>query len=255
MLKAMAKKVQEMLIVLLLAILSRTYSKPDAARAVADGSWNYCLSWRLAVEANNVCGWRTVPAQCLRHIEGYMTGGQYQFDVELVMEQIMSYVQDIEVSSDGFDAWILDVDDTCISNLFYYMTKRYGCDPYDPTGFRAWAMTGGCPAIPGMLRVFEELIRNGFKVILLTGRDQDTLRQTTLDNLHNQGFLGFHQLIMRTAAYKGKSAIAYKSDIRKQLVDQGYRIWGNIGDQWSDLKGEFPGNRTFKLPNPMYFVP
>jgi hypothetical protein len=56
-------------------------------------------------------------------------------------------------------------------------------------------------------------------------------------------------------AYKGQSAVMYKSNIRKQLEDEGYRIWGNVGDQWSDLQGNSSGNRTFKLPNPMYFVP
>lgn len=59
----------------------------------------------------------------------------------------------------------------------------------------------------------------------------------------------------RTAADKGKGAVVYKSGIRKQLAEEGYRIWGNVGDQWSDLQGDFSGNRTFKLPNPMYFVP
>lgn len=61
--------------------------------------------------------------------------------------------------------------------------------------------------------------------------------------------------VFRTAAYKGQGAVAYKSNIRKQLAEEGYKIWGNVGDQWSDLQGDFVGNRTFKLPNPMYFVP
>lgn len=39
------------------------------------------------------------------------------------------------------------------------------------------------------------------------------------------------------------------------LQAEGYIIWGNVGDQWSDLQGDCVGNRTFKLPNPMYFVP
>ncbi|XP_065854698.1 LOW QUALITY PROTEIN: acid phosphatase 1 [Euphorbia lathyris] len=160
--------------------------------------WVYCLSWRLAVEANNVCGWRTVPTtQCLGYVEGYMRGGQYKFDVELVINEITSFAKGIVVSDDGLDAWILDVDDTCISNLFYYKTKRYGCDPYDPEGFKTWAMKGECPAIPPVLRLFQELITNGFKVFLLTERDKDTLGLTTLHNLYNQGFLGYHRLIMR----------------------------------------------------------
>lgn len=49
--------------------------------------------------------------------------------------------------------------------------------------------------------------------------------------------------------------MVYKSEIRRQLVAEGYKIWGNVGDQWSDLVGEEVGDRVFKLPNPMYFVP
>ncbi|KAL6205396.1 hypothetical protein ACLB2K_022656 [Fragaria x ananassa] len=116
-------------------------------------------------------------------------------------------------------------------------------------------MTGGCPAIPAMLGLFNKLVNSGFKVILLTGRGEETLGQVTIENLHNQGFLGYERLILRTAAYKGQSTVEYKSAIRKKLVEEGYRIWGNIGDQWSDLHGDYVGNRTFKLPNPMYFVP
>ncbi|PWA68817.1 HAD superfamily, subfamily IIIB acid phosphatase [Artemisia annua] len=56
-------------------------------------------------------------------------------------------------------------------------------------------------------------------------------------------------------AYKGQSGIIYKSEMRRKLMEEGYRIWGNVGDQWSDLHGQFVGNTTFKLPNPMYFVP
>lgn len=59
----------------------------------------------------------------------------------------------------------------------------------------------------------------------------------------------------RSPAYKGKSAVVYKSAIRKGIMEEGYRLWGNVGDQWTDLQGDCLGNRTFKLPNPMYCVP
>ncbi|VAH26387.1 unnamed protein product [Triticum turgidum subsp. durum] len=32
---------------------------------------------------------------------------------------------------------------------------------------------------------------------------------------------------------------------------EGYRIRGNVGDQWSDLQGDCAGDRVFKVPNPM----
>ncbi|EXB74597.1 Acid phosphatase 1 [Morus notabilis] len=50
------------------------------------------------------------------------------------------------------------------------------------------------------------------------------------------------------------TAVEYKSAERKKLEDAGYKIVGNIGDQWSDLLGTNTGCRTFKLPDPMYYV-
>ncbi|KAF9684883.1 hypothetical protein SADUNF_Sadunf04G0164900 [Salix dunnii] len=256
MIKEMIHGLREMLIFLFLAIFSKATEVKAYTRGglIQEGA-AYCLSWRLAVEANNVRAWRTVPSQCLRYVETYMLGGQYERDLDLIVGQILSYVNEIAPSSDGMDAWILDVDDTCISNVLYYRGKRFGCDPYDPAGFKAWALKGGCPAIPSVLRLFSYLVQSGFKVFLVTGRDQETLGQVTIDNLHYEGFIGYNRLILRTAEFKGKSAVAYKSEIRRQIEEEGYRIWGNVGDQWSDLQGECLGNRTFKLPNPMYFVP
>lgn len=53
---------------------------------------------------------------------------------------------------------------------------------------------------------------------------------------------------------KSKKAVEYKSEKRKELEDAGYRIRGNSGDQWSDLLGYAIGQRSFKLPNPMYYI-
>ena len=93
-----------------------------------DGNYpgSYCLSWRLAIETNNVRAWRTVPIQCMRYVEVYMLAGQYDRDVQLIVEQIRVYLNEIVLPGDGMDAWIFDVDDTCFSNVFYYRLKRYG---------------------------------------------------------------------------------------------------------------------------------
>lgn len=90
-----------------------------------------CLSWRVAVEANNIRGWHTVPNECLRYVEYYMLFGQYHSDLEMIVEHVFSYIDDLILSnSSGSNAsWILDVDDTCISNLLYYQRKRFGYIP------------------------------------------------------------------------------------------------------------------------------
>lgn len=87
---------------------------------------NYCLSWRVAVEANNAQAWRTVPAQCTRYVEDYMLGGQYNRDLDTAIDQIFIYLNGTLAADDGMDAWILDVDDTCLSNLLYYKDKHFG---------------------------------------------------------------------------------------------------------------------------------
>jgi len=46
----------------------------------------------------------------------------------------------------------------------------------------------------------------------------------------------------------------YKSEARRALTKEGYRIWGIIGDQWSSVEGLPGAKRTFKLPNSMYYL-
>jgi predicted secreted acid phosphatase len=48
--------------------------------------------------------------------------------------------------------------------------------------------------------------------------------------------------------------IAYKSGTRAYIESLGYDIVGNFGDQFSDLLGGF-ADKTFKMPNPNYYLP
>lgn len=41
---------------------------------------------------------------------------------------------------------------------------------------------------------------------------------------------------------------------RNQLQEAGYKLLGNIGDQFSDLAGEHSAQYSFKLPNVWYFI-
>lgn len=53
---------------------------------------------------------------------------------------------------------------------------------------------------------------------------------------------------------QGKLATIYKSEKRSEMQKDGLRILGNSGDQWSDLLGSSISVRSFKLPNPMYYI-
>lgn len=76
-------------------------------------------------------------------------------------------------------------------------------------------MIGDCPAIPDVLRLFNKLIQTGFKVFLVTGRDEQTLGQVTARNLDNQGFFGFERLILRLIASFLTNRLLIFSDINR----------------------------------------
>ena len=50
------------------------------------------------------------------------------------------------------------------------------------------------------------------------------------------------------------TTIHYKSATRAHIESLGYDIVANFGDQYSDLTGGF-ADRTFKVPNPNYYLP
>jgi hypothetical protein len=56
------------------------------------------------------------------------------------------------------------------------------------------------------------------------------------------------------AAGQSCPTIQYKSGTRAYIESKGYKIVADIGDQFSDLLGGF-AQRTFKMPNPNYYLP
>ena len=113
-------------------------------------------------------------------------------------------------------------------------------------------LEGSAPALPETQRLFRKLIALGIKPVFLTGRTEDQ-RAVTVANLRRQGYSGWERLLLKPLGSKA-TAVAYKSGERRKLQDAGYVIVGNIGDQWSDILGAPEGARTFKLPDPMYYI-
>ncbi|PWA67543.1 acid phosphatase, class B-like protein [Artemisia annua] len=212
-----------------------------------------CLSWRLAVETNNLQKWKQVPEECETYIGHYMLGEQYRKDVDLVTEEAYEYAKGLNITKDGKDLWIFDIDETTLSNLPYYASDAvaFGAIPYNATLFNEWVEEAAAPAIPGALKLYKQLIELGFKIVFLTGTEEAYAEART-KNMKDVGYTTWEKII-----YKGVSdgsGVVYKQAKRKALEEVGYRIRGNMGDQWSDLLGTNPGDRTFKVPDPMYYI-
>jgi hypothetical protein len=59
--------------------------------------------------------------------------------------------------------------------------------------------------------------------------------------------------LLRQCAHFDRSA-DFKAPERRRIAERGYTILLSMGDQQSDLDGGY-AEKTFKLPNPVYFLP
>ncbi|KAL3828085.1 hypothetical protein ACJIZ3_016887 [Penstemon smallii] len=109
------------------------------------------------------------------------------------------------------------------------------------------------PVLDYTLKLFEDLKGKGFKIFLISTR-RETLRDATVDNLFKVGYSGWSGLVLRNLKDENKYVQNYKAGARKKLINEGYRIWGIVGDQWSSFDGTPSANRTFKLPNSFYYI-
>ncbi|KAK2989591.1 hypothetical protein RJ640_027365 [Escallonia rubra] len=201
----------------------------------------YCASWRFSIETNNAGAWSSIPARCQDYVTDYVTGDRYLSDSDVVAGDSLAFIKTVNVSTEGKDAWVFDIDETLLSEIFNSNT------------YNEWVDLAEAPALPASLRFYKELQELGVTIFLLTGRDEFQ-RNDTVKNLVYAGYSNWERLFLRGPSDEGKLATVYKSEKRMQIEDEGYTIQGSSGDQWSDLQGFAVAKRSFKLPNPMYYI-
>ncbi|XVF21520.1 hypothetical protein REPUB_Repub12eG0097000 [Reevesia pubescens] len=227
---------------------------PKWRNARKDSLKNYCESWRINVELNNIREFEVVPQECVDYIKKYMTSSQYKADSERAIEEVTLYLSRCcSLKGDGKDAWIFDVDDTLLSTIPYFKKHGFGGEKLNSTSLESWMKECKAPALDHTLKFFHEIKDRGVKIFLVSSR-RETLRSPTVDNLIKVGYHGWTSLILRGLDDEYMQVQQYKSQVGKKLVAQGYRIWGIVGDQWSSLKGLPDAKRTFKLPNSIYYL-
>lgn len=148
-------------------------------------------------------------------------------------------------------ALVLDIDETSLSNWDVEKQDDFG---YIAKDWNAWEASKKAPAIAGTLRLFSEALKSGVQVFFITGRDSSLQRETS-DNLKSAGYHDWAGLALRGPHDPSQSVTDYKSGERKKIVDAGYKIILNVGDQMSDLNGSPEAEQSVKLPNPFYYIP
>jgi acid phosphatase len=179
--------------------------------------------------------------------------GCYEADLETQAARGIEFLKQRAAKRAGAEklAIVLDIDETCLSNYPYYLITDFG---YESARFDMWAMAANAAPIKPMLKLYNTARELRFDVFFITGRSEHQ-RFATEQNLEKAGYKGWVGLTLRGSADAGRKAAEYKSAARKKIVEQGYRIVLNVGDQQSDLAGDPQAEMSLKVPNPFYSIP
>lgn len=180
----------------------------------------------------------------------YHDSGQYEKDIDRVIDQALCYLQHRQYPQGKIPALILDIDETALSNYPSLLKLNFGGSLEENI---AAENLGIDPAITPTLKLYRYAKSHHIAVFFITGRTESQ-RAVTVKNLKAAGYDDWNGLFLRGKGQEKLSASLYKATLRKRLSQQGYLIILNIGDQLSDLRGDYSG-QGFKLPNPYYFIP
>lgn len=158
-------------------------------------------------------------------------------------------------------ALVFDVDDTTLLSYRYYRAHDFA---YEADSYTEMVNAASMEPVFGMPALVNWADRAGYEVFFLTGRPQ-TQREGTARNLAGAGYrqqADDRHLFLRDRQSPPPyltcgttcTTIQYKSGTRAHIESLGYQVVANFGDQDTDLAGGY-ATRTFKLPNPMYYLP
>jgi len=202
---------------------------------------------------------------------------RYEADIAAVLHEAKEWVAQ-RAPQVTQPAIVLDIDETSLSNwtriyrdqFAYFANGPCRLDQPGFCGDQQWQRNEEAPAIKPTLDLYK-FARcldvaspcRPVDVFFVTGRqesgepiDGETPTQWTMENLNKVGYLGLSadHLYMRRKGFPGpveNFKMAARTEIEQKF---NVTIIANVGDQDSDLVGGH-AERTFKVPNPFYFIP
>lgn len=180
-------------------------------------------------------------------VKQYYESGKFDEELNEVIKDAKEKFSKVDFKENS--VVIFDVDETALDN--YELAEQMGFG-YVYELNKKWNAELKAPAIPQVKELYDFLLSKGAKIIFLTGRNFPEY-EVTYQNLKNEGYTVFDTLITQIGDEKKMKAQDFKSAKRIWLTEQGYEIVGTVGDQWSDLEGEYHGIQV-KIPNYLYLI-
>jgi acid phosphatase len=180
-------------------------------------------------------------------VKQYYESGKFDEELNSVVEEAKENFDKIQFGDNS--VVIFDVDETVLDN--YKLAEEMGFG-YVYEMNKKWNAEMKAPAINQVKELYDFLLSKGAKIIFLTGRNFPEY-EATYQNLKKEGYSVFDTLITQIGNEKKMKAHDFKSSKRIWLTQQGYEIVGTVGDQLSDLEGEYHGIQV-KIPNYLYLI-
>jgi predicted secreted acid phosphatase len=180
-------------------------------------------------------------------VKQYYESGKLDEEMNKVIKEAKKEFDKVEFKNNS--VVIFDVDETVLDN--YGLAEQMGFG-YVYEMNKKWNAELKAPAIPQVKELYDFLLSKGAKIIFLTGRNYYEY-EVTYQNLVKEGYTVFDTLITQIGDETKMKAKDFKSGKRVWLTEQGYEIVGTVGDQGSDLEGEYHGIQV-KIPNYLYLI-
>lgn len=189
-----------------------------------------------------------------QEITVYHDSGDYQKELTKIIRKARNYTierakQNAQLAQPKKLAVVLDIDETSLSNYSHLVSHEFTTTHAQ---WRKYVRVANAPAIKPMLAFYKDAIKHNVAIFFVTGR-KESERTATVRNLKQAGFHDWAALYLKPEDYNKPSVIPFKSQTRAVISKLGYTIIASIGDQESDLKGGY-AEKTFKLPNPYYYI-
>ena len=177
----------------------------------------------------------------------YYESGEYGLEVREIVEDVLDKLQ--QTPSVINPTVIFDVDETTLSNYKYIKKISFG---YLHNDWEEWMSKSKGEAILQTKYLYDYLVEHNYKIVFLTARGENQC-EATYKNLVNEGYTQIDTLICRPLKSPRLPSAVFKEKERKKLTEAGYNIVACVGDQESDITGEYTGIKV-KLPNYMYII-
>ncbi len=192
-----------------------------------------------------------------KELQIYYSSNQYNNEIEKIANAASKYItQEAQFSISKHIAITLDIDETTLSNRAW-IEKNLLSSPFEKgVGKQSlidWQKEGKSTAISPLHSIYQLAQDKGIEIFFISERPE-SMREITELNLIKQGFAQAHKLILKPSQDENISNEQFKSNVRRKLTQEGFKIITNIGDQVSDLEGGYT-ERNYKLPNPFYIQP